>query len=138
VEKNRRYPWILPGLLLFGLLSCRRAAPADPLAGTLWVATTCLGQKPVVGTTLTLSFEDGQVRGSSGCNTYFGSYQVSGSSVAVEQLASTKMACQEPGVMQQEAAFLASLSEAETYRLEEDRLEFVRTDGQTVVFEPGD
>ena len=138
MEKNRRYLWILSGLVLLGLLACQRTAQSDPLAGTLWVATSCLGEKPILGTTLTLSFKDGQVRGSSGCNTYFGSYRVSGSAITVEQLASTKMACQEPGVMQQETVFLASLSEAETYRLEKSRLELVRKDGQTVVFEPSE
>jgi heat shock protein HslJ len=102
------------------------------------VVTSCLGQEPVLGTTLTVSFSDGQVRGSSGCNTYFGSYRVSGSRIDVEQLASTKMACQEPGVMQQEGAFLASLREVYTYRLEEGRLELVRPDGQTLVFKPGE
>jgi len=137
VKRSRRYLLILSGLLLLALLACRRAS-ADPLAGTLWVVTSCLGQEPVLGTTLTVSFSDGQVRGSSGCNTYFGSYRVSGSRIDVEQLASTKMACQEPGVMQQEGAFLASLREVYTYRLEEGRLELVRPDGQTLVFKPGE
>ena len=136
--KSRWYRIGWPVLLLVCLISCRRAQPADPLAGTLWVATECLGQKPVTGTTLTLSFDSGQVRGSSGCNTYFGSYRVSAKRIDVEQLASTKMACQEPGVMQQEGAFLASLGEVDTFRQEEGRLELVRPDGQTLVFKPGE
>lgn len=138
MEKKRRYLLFLPGLLLLTIIACRREAPSDPLKGTLWVVTECLGQKAVAGTRLTLSFENGQVRGSSGCNTYFGSYSVSGSRIDVAQLAATKMACQEPGVMKQQGAFLATLAEVKTYRLEEDRLELVRTDGQTIVLERGD
>lgn len=137
MNKCRWHQYALCLLLVLSVTACRRPEQADPLAGTLWVATSCLGKEPLAGTRLTLSFAAGQVKGSSGCNTYFGSYRVTGERILVEQLASTKMACQEPGVMQQEGAFLASLGEAQTYRLEDGRLELVRADGQSLVFEPG-
>lgn len=138
MDTSRWYRIGWPALLFVCLVSCRRAEPADPLAGTVWVAVECLGQKPAVGTTLTLAFETGQVRGSSGCNTYFGSYRVSGSRIEMDQLASTKIACQGPGVMQQEGAFLASLGEVDTYQLDNGRLKLVRSDGQTIIFQSGE
>ena len=48
------------------------------------------------------------VSGSSGCNTFTGSYTLDGINVTIGPLASTMMACEQP-VMDQEAAFLKAL-----------------------------
>jgi heat shock protein HslJ len=73
--------------------------------------------RPIPGTTITATFEDGQVRGSAGCNSYFGSYQVNGDKISVGQMGITEMACLEPeGVMDQELMFVGFLGDAKTFR----------------------
>ncbi|MFN8632875.1 MAG: META domain-containing protein [Chloroflexota bacterium] len=54
--------------------------------------------------------EDGSVAGGSGCNTYRGSYLIDGSTITFSQMATTRRACVQPGVMEQEQAFLAALT----------------------------
>jgi heat shock protein HslJ len=66
----------------------------------------------VPGSTITLRFEDGQLRGTAGCNSYFGNYQLDGDSISVGTLGSTEMWCE--GLMDQESAYLALLRDAET------------------------
>ena len=93
------------------------AGPANPLIGD-WVVTGFNNgkggvQSPAVGTTLTATFTADSVAGSSGCNTYSGSYKLDGTNVTIGPLASTQMACDQ-AVMDQEAAFLTALQTPST------------------------
>jgi heat shock protein HslJ len=75
------------------------------------------------GTTITMVFDaDGQVSGNSGCNTYSGGYSVNGNKIAVGPLMTTRMACPDD-VMTQEQQFLAALAGAETWSVRGDTLE---------------
>lgn len=113
------------------------APVSSDLAGTSWNVTNYNnGKEAVVGliadTTITLVFGDGgQVSGSSGCNSFSGSYTSDGAgSIQIGQLASTMMACVEPeGVMDQEAQFLAALPLATTYSVEGNVLDLRSADG---------
>lgn len=88
---------VLIGILVLSLMGCSGVGThSDPLDGTSWVLTAYRKSKPIAGTIITATFEDGRVCGSSGCNTYTGSYQVRGSAIAVSDLAWTLMACLEP------------------------------------------
>src|SRR5665809_106026 len=58
----------------------------------------------------TLVFEVDAVSGNASCNRYSGAYEIDGSSISFGQLISTQMFCSEPGVMEQEAAYLAALA----------------------------
>ena len=60
------------------LLSACNASPTanNLLDGTSWELYAISKHRPIDGTTITLSFEDGLARGSSGCNTYGSAYQV--------------------------------------------------------------
>jgi heat shock protein HslJ len=87
-------------------------------------------------TTVTLNFEeDGQVNGLSGCNQYGGSYELDGRSITIGPLASTRMACLEDGIMEQESAFLQALQAAHSLSLVEDQLTIVY-DGGELLFVP--
>ena len=57
-----------------------------------------------------LQFEANAVAGTSGCNSYFGSYEVDGGSISFGTLGGTEMAC-EPALMQLESAYLAALGD---------------------------
>ena len=112
-------------------------SPSDPLAGTSWELTAYGKTSPIPGTTITAQFEDGQVRGSAGCNSYGGSYQVSGNTITTGPLAITEMACMDPeGGMEQEQTVMAFLQDAQTFRLADEQLEILRADGEALTFVP--
>jgi heat shock protein HslJ len=71
-------------------------------------------EPPVEGTSLSVEFDDsGRVFGSAGCNRFAAGYAATGDgSFEITGAASTRMFCSDPpGMMEQEAAFLAALSE---------------------------
>ena len=79
-----------------------------PLVGTNWSLDKLNGEPLLTQTYISALFdEEGAVSGTSGCNSYSGSYQVDGSSLTVGMTVTTMMACAEP-VMEQEAAYLAA------------------------------
>ena len=111
-------------------------AQSQSLDGTSWqVISYNNGNQAVTsvlaGTELTAIFgTDGNLSGSSGCNTYVGSYKVDGYKITIGPLASTKKFCIDPaGVMDQESQFLAALQSAAAYKMEGNRLELRTQDG---------
>ncbi len=76
-------------------------------------------EQPVLtGTTITATFDEAAltVSGSSGCNSFTGGLVPQGGFFTVGPIGSTLMACGAPGVMEQEAAFLAALQGTTGYR----------------------
>jgi heat shock protein HslJ len=112
--------------------------PQAPLVGTDWVAESYNnGQEAVVsvvaGTEITARFAAGGLAGSAGCNPYLAGYTAAGTALTITLPVSTRRACPDPpGVMQQEAAYLAALPTAARYRIEGDRLTLERDDGARV------
>jgi heat shock protein HslJ len=111
------------------ILSFARIIPpaAAPLVGTNWTLESFHSADAVSsvidGTTITAVFgKDGIVSGSAGCNRYFATYNVTGISLSVGQIGSTKMYCTEPGVMQQEMTYLALLNQIKNFTIEGGRL----------------
>jgi len=102
---------------------------SSELAGSAWdVISYNNGKEAVVslklGTSATAVFdEDGQVSGSASCNNYFGPFTTDGSSITIGPLASTRMLCPDPEVMDQETAYLAALEMATTYKITGDFME---------------
>ena len=95
--------------ILFFLVGCIALPTTDPLDGTSWELYAYRKSHPIQGSTLTVSFEGGQIHGSSGCNSYGGSYEVDGGKIAVGKIFATLMACSEPeGLMEQETIFFSS------------------------------
>ena len=77
----------------------------------------------VAGTTVTLRFgEDGRASGSTGCNSYSGTYQVHGDTISFSRLVSTRRACLDQNANQQEQRFLSTLEAANRFRLSSNRL----------------
>ncbi|HET9673031.1 MAG TPA: META domain-containing protein [Actinomycetota bacterium] len=113
----------------------------DPLDGTSWRAIDAIRGRPVLGgVEATASFSEGDVSGSSSCNSYTGSYEVgSGGAgepveIAITNVGGTEMAC-EPPVMEQEARFVDALLSATRYRITGDRLELMDDHAVVAVFE---
>ncbi|MFA4877731.1 MAG: META domain-containing protein [Methanoregula sp.] len=115
-------------LILMILASgCTGQVPASRLNGTEWTLAQYWQDagavQAVTSTPATISFgDDGRLYGSAGCNRYFASWEATGSSLSVGQAGSTMMYCGEPGVMDQESAFLTLLSQAKSYAIDGNRL----------------
>ncbi len=86
----------------------------------------------VTGTAVTAAFsDDGQISGNSGCNSYSGSYSVTGSGISIGPLAMTEMYCMDPeGVMDQESAYLTAVQASVSYRVGPDDLTLMDADGR--------
>jgi heat shock protein HslJ len=136
--------WLLTTLsvvTLLALAACSGTGPTveDPLDGTSWVLVGYGLAAVLPVTEITATFEDGQVGGSSGCNTYGGSYEVKGESISVTEIFVTEMACMDPeGVMEQEQTYLEYLSGVTTFRVSEGQLQMTRPDGETLTFRPAE
>jgi heat shock protein HslJ len=73
--------------------------------------------------------EDGDLTGSAGCNQYFAGYETEGDLITIGAPGATRRFCAEPpGVMEQEAAYVAALASAATWNISGDQLQ-LRTAG---------
>lgn len=108
------------------------------LAGTEWRLVS-LGpagaETPVVqGSTVTLTLgEDGRASGSTGCNSYSGTYQVRGDNISFSRLVSTRRACLDQNANQQEQRFLSALEAANRFRLSSNRLTILSDRARSVL-----
>ena len=99
------------------------------LENTYWKLVELNG-KPVVATTrrrephLRLSPEVKTLQGSGGCNAMRGVYQLDGERLRFTQIATTRMACPDP-YMSQENAFLKVLEATDSFKLSGDKLELL-------------
>lgn len=110
------------------------------LAGSEWRPSFMSASELPAGTHMLVHFDpDGKVTGSGGCNRFFGSYSISGNTIKIGPLASTRKGC--PGLLEAETAFFATLEAAKSFAQEGDSLvlydaagtklaQFVRTEAQ--------
>lgn len=123
---------IISTLLLLALTACGAGA-AKKLVETSWVVDTLDQAPPVEGSELTLVFEEEKLGGSSGCNSYGGSYKAKGGTISISELFSTEMACMEPqGIMEQEQRYLSLLGEAQSFEINGDVLVIKTSAGSQV------
>lgn len=88
----------------------------------------------VPGTTVTLKFEeDGRASGSTGCNSYSGTYEVRGDSIAFGRLVSTRRACLDQNANEQEHRFFSALEAANRFRLSSNRLTLMSDRGRNLL-----
>ncbi|MGA7076538.1 MAG: META domain-containing protein [Halobacteriota archaeon] len=106
------------------------SAPSTPsyrLEPTAWALTsfaTETGQENLLSnTTVTATFDNGNITGSAGCNRYSAGYQLSGNGIAISSITSTLMYCTAPdGVMTQETTYLLLLKNVTAYAINNDQL----------------
>ena len=129
----------IAGLALLTACMTGPDASVQQLAGSAWRASGIdMGQGAVAsvveGTEVTLEFDaEGRVSGRAGCNRYSARYVADGNALRIEEAALTRMACLQPGVMEQERAFVAALRSVASARIDGDRLELRRADGSLAV-----
>ena len=121
-----------------GLAACVSKTEATPLENTPWVLESYGEQgspKAVIeGSEITALFDsdEGKVKGSAGCNSYFAGYEVSGNQLSVSDAGSTMMECE--GIMEQEYQYLALLQGAQTFQIEGSQLKINSSGNQVLVF----
>ena len=94
---------------------------AVPLEGTDWRLVE-LGGRPSRpagdgAPNLRLDAPEKRAGGNTGCNSFGGSYELSGESLRFGALASTRRACVDDALNAQEAAYLRALSDTRTWRI---------------------
>jgi heat shock protein HslJ len=108
----------------------KEAAPTPlALVGTQWTLTA-LGSGDTAFSAapdhpaLLLFAADGTVSGSTGCNTFHGTYTLSGDSLSFGPLATTRKACEQE-VMTQEQAFVQAMEQVTGFSIEGSQLTLV-------------
>lgn len=122
-----------------GSVTATLVSQAQSLAGTSWnVININNGREAVVGivsdATLTMEFDaGGRVSGDTGCNRFTGAYRAEGDTLRISSVASTRRACPDPALAEQEQAFLRALESVATMAFEGDRLDLRTPDGALAV-----
>jgi heat shock protein HslJ len=88
--------------------------------GRTFLSTGAEGRGLVPGSTVRLTFQDGQVSASAGCNSMGGPYRIEGDRLVAGQLMTTEMAC-DPALMEQDR-WVADLLGGATIALDGDTL----------------
>ena len=122
-------------VVVIGLYGCKigmAAAPKSELVGS-WTVEF-IGERPVIHRSPAyIQFtEDGRAAGNSSCNRFSASYTLSETQLSFGQAASTRMACQE-ALMEEEQRFLDALARVAQVQLENGILELTDADGTLVL-----
>lgn len=108
--------------------------PAELLQGPEWVVEDIARGGIIDRSRVTLNFgADGQLTGRASCNTYVGTYQLTGESLTLAPSATTSMACV-PALMNQEERFLDLLTRVQRFDLDSTGALILHTvDGTTLL-----
>jgi heat shock protein HslJ len=123
---------IVIGTLGVGLLAAAGtlAQTTNPLVGTQWhLVSYGTPEDP------TLVFgEDGRATGSGGCNSYGSDYTAADGTISFSVVVSTRMACVDSNLMDQEQAYFAALESASTFELGDGTLTITYGDSRQMIF----
>lgn len=135
--KTRNKFLILNAIAIFSFFlfsACGQINAKDTLNETSWLLTAIDDTPTLEGTKVTVEFSDGQIGGSSGCNSYGGSYETKGEKITTSSIIMTMMACVEPSVMEQEQTFLQYLQDAQTFQISGKQLQIFNSNGKALIF----
>jgi len=107
------------------------------LENTDWLLISYRGKDALIEAESTVFFQNGELAGSGGCNSFGGQYDllVGNNRIEINDLVSTLMFCVEPeGVMDQEAAFLEILNDAERFEVANERLKIYNSGNEELIF----
>ena len=105
--------------------------PPPSLVGS-WTLTSLNGNQVVPGTQITANFNNGQLSGSGGCNTYNTTYSTNGNRISINPPVATQQLCEDP-VMQQENAYFQALTSAASYQMSGPTLSFYNGGNQLIL-----
>ncbi len=105
----------LPGMAL-----AQDEAPALTPEGVEWTLTTLAGEPVAEGLEITLFLSGGEVVGNAGCNSYFGSYELTEDSLIFPNPFGVTLKLCEDAVMEAEGAYLPLLQATEGWAIDEE------------------
>jgi heat shock protein HslJ len=107
--------------------------PTSLLTGD-WRIEDIGGQPVITGSEVSLGFDlDGSLHGNASCNRFFGGFTLTGESLTLSPVGTTRMAC-ENDILEQENRFLAALEKVSRFEsLTEGRLRFLDATGNAVL-----
>lgn len=128
--------FIVIGVILLVLIFLTYWEPPlrDVLDDSIWEVTDLNSEPLIPETTLTIRFHNRKVNGSSGCNRFNGRYQVEGDTITISIREATTDNCLNPGIMDQEKAFMKYLQDATGFHLQGQEMTIFMRDGGEVVF----
>jgi len=131
-------------LLIFTVIftSCDETKKVIDVAGSVQLTGNytvyALNGKKLVNTTnptFTLSALDNSVRGTTGCNSVFGNYNIDLYAITFSDLAVSEKACMDKNIMKSERDFLDALNNTGSYGLENNVLTFYSKTDRSVVLQ---
>lgn len=132
--------------MMFVLTACKPEATNASEAATssgaelgieehIWVAEDIGGKGIIDNSHLVLTLNAGKASGKSGCNSYNGSYTLSGNQLSFGPMMSTRMACAAEAMMNQERDYLDLLSKVSGFERGEGGALILKTpNGKTIRF----
>lgn len=135
--RNRLIFTLLSGILLLSACAPQQGAGPSPspepptLKGTSWTVTKIKGDDTIAASQPSVSFEEGKMNGTSGCNRFFGGYAQEGGSLKFDAIGSTEMHCAE--VADQESAFFDALNEVTAVRKADPGVELTNSAGDALL-----
>jgi heat shock protein HslJ len=129
---------VVPALagLLLATSGCGGGAGAGDgtaLEGTEW--TLVAGVEAPPDAVPTVTFADGTVSGSSGCNWYGGDYELEGDAIAISEIAVTAMGCPDQEI-ETEESYLAAFLEVDGWSLEDGELVLSAAGDEVLRYKP--
>jgi heat shock protein HslJ len=146
IEGNMKIRLIIISMLIIAVIiatgACSSPQGTSGLENKTWKLES-YGQEASLnvvlsGTEITVTFEGGkdQVSGSSGVNTYSGSYRLNSNKLSILELAWTEMArLDPPGVMEQEAEYLKLFKAAESFIIDNNKLKITSGDQVLIYYD---
>ena len=128
-------PALVIGLSAFLLAGCggSKADDSKELGAHQWQATTIGGVSATQGQPVTAAFEGGTITGNTGINQYQGSYDTaSGNGISIKIGPMTR-AAGSPVAMKIEAAYIAALGQATSYKVDDSKLTLMGSSGTELV-----
>ncbi len=139
-NRPRRSIWILKWMLAVWILAACGPFGGDSgtLDGTSWRLgsyrnTTGQTVHVLPGTEVTAEFREGGIGGNATCNRYFGEVVIEGDQLAIQGIGMTEMYCFPEENMEQEGAYVAALSAAASYQVDDVRLTIADATGRTLL-----
>ncbi len=109
----------------------RPAPAATPLDGTIWqlslIETGTVSYSP--SGVVTAVFANGQITGLGSCNRYGGSFTLDGANIQIQGVDITAADCLQTGLIEQEATYIAALTNVTSYVWEKSSLRLIHPAG---------
>lgn len=96
------------------------AMSADLVGGGWRPSFMSASELPAAARMLVHFDPEGKITGNGGCNQFFGSYKITGDTIKIGPLVSTRKGC--PGLLEAETAFFATLESAKSFAQDGDSL----------------